>query len=103
MPKQHDVIRHAHADGSQNLPATDDLTPNALETHLVECGEGQIGALRERAQQHLERATRELENQELTPVAGRRNLSRIQRRPSVGTAELPSGRSGVLFRAPLPP
>ena len=68
MPKQHDVIRHAHADGSQNLPATDELSPNAIQTHLVECGEGQIGALRERARQNLERTTRELEGQELTPV-----------------------------------
>ena len=68
MPRQHEVLRHAHADGSQNLPATDDPTPNVMQTHLVECGEGQIGALRERARQNLERTARELECQELTPV-----------------------------------
>lgn len=68
LPKEHTIIRQAHADGSENLPASDNPTPNALETQIVEQSEQGITALRHRAQDGLERCRRELEQHELTPV-----------------------------------
>ena len=68
LPKEHAVIAQAHADGSENLPESDDPTPNAVQAQIVEHGEQNIAALRHRAQGSLERCQRDVERHELTPV-----------------------------------
>lgn len=68
MPKEHHVVRQAHADGSGNLPESDERSPNAIETQIIEGSEQRLGELRRHAQHEIERCRRELEKQELTPV-----------------------------------
>lgn len=63
-----EIIRRAHANGSENLPATYDLEPDEVQLGIVNAGEEDLAELRQRTHKELQRCGLRLNREELSPV-----------------------------------